>query len=397
MFKRFNNVLKFILVFSFTAMVYLPFCGTVSAEPYSAYVMGYFKQASGEYGLNLCYSTDGFNWKNINNGKAVLYAKLGTKGIRDPFVYRKQDGTFVIVATDMLGTTWSDHSQYIHVWDSPDLISFNNERLLKVHSTNMHAWAPEVFYDSNRKQYGIIWSGNTDYNRTYVNYTTDFVTVTNNQVFFDPGYDVIDSHIIQHNGTSYLYFKDERTTGKSIRAAKSTSLNPNSFSVFTQGFITSANTEGPMAFKDNNSNTWYLYADLYAQNGIFECWKTTDLNSTKWTKVTNISVPSGVRHGSVVSVTQTELDGIIARKPVATSPRPTATKSPTPNPTPTAYVIGDLNGDRAINMSDVMILAASFNTVRGDGIYVEAYDLNSDGAINMSDVMIIAAKFNTAL
>jgi hypothetical protein len=98
-----------------------------------------------------------------------------------------------------------------------------------------------------------------------------------------------------------------------------------------------------------------------------------------------------------VSVTQTELDGIIARKPVATSPRPTATKSPTPNPTPTAYVIGDLNGDRAINMSDVMILAASFNTVRGDGIYVEAYDLNSDGAINMSDVMIIAAKFNTAL
>jgi hypothetical protein len=86
----------------------------------------------------------------------------------------------------MLGTNWGDHSQYIHLWESPDLIRFNNERLLKVHSTNMHAWAPEVFYDYNKKQYGIYWSGNTDYNRTYVNYTTDFKTLTDCQVFFDP-------------------------------------------------------------------------------------------------------------------------------------------------------------------------------------------------------------------
>jgi O-glycosyl hydrolase len=57
----------------------------------------------------------------------------------------------------------------------------------------------------------------------------------------------------------------------------------------------------------------------------------------------------------------------------------------------------DMNGDGAINMSDVIILASSFNTVRGDAGYVDLYDLNRDGAVNMSDVMIVAEKFNTLI
>ncbi|HEY9060875.1 MAG TPA: dockerin type I domain-containing protein [Pseudobacteroides sp.] len=364
MIKNYKKVLSILLVFFCSSAVFLFLGKAVSAETYSAYIMGYFKQETGGYGLNLCYSTDAMNWKNINDGKAVLYAKLGTKGIRDPYIRRKQDGTFVIVATDMLGTNWSDHSQYIHVWDSDDLITFKNERLLKVHSTNMHAWAPEVFYDYNKKQYGIIWSGNTNYNRTYVNYTTDFNTITESEVFFDPGYDVIDSDVIQHNGTAYLFFKDERSSGKSIKAAKSTTLNPNSFNVFTPNFITSAGTEGPFVFKDNNSNTWYMYADLFNQNGKFECWKTTDLGATSWTKVANISVPAGVRHGSVVSVTQTELDGILAGKPIATPTHtPTPTAAPTSTPTATAFsysVSGYISPDFSFPESSKSILTSGF-------------------------------------
>lgn len=416
MFSKFKKIIIFLVTSSLLAVGIMPAYMPVHAESYSGYIMGYFKQATGEYGLNLCYSTDGLNWTNINSGKPVLYAKLGTKGIRDPFIYRKPDGGFIIAATDMLGTNWGDHSQYIHVWDSPDLITFN-ERLLKVHSTAMHAWAPEIVYDSSKKQYAIHWSGNTDYNRTYVNYTTDFNTITGNQVFFDPGYDVIDSHIIQNNGMSYLFFKDERSSGKSVKAAKSASLSPNSFSVYTSGFITSSGTEGPFVFKVNNSNTWYLYADLYGQNGKFECWKTNDLDSTSWTKVAGVNVPAGVRHGSVINVTKTELDSIIARKPVAT-PTPTATHTSTATPTPTstptstatatstptstatptntsAIISYDLNGDRVINMLDVVILAASFNSAKGDARYKLSCDFNRDGAVNMLDVVKLASKFNT--
>lgn len=57
----------------------------------------------------------------------------------------------------------------------------------------------------------------------------------------------------------------------------------------------------------------------------------------------------------------------------------------------------DLNGDRAVNMSDVMLLASVFNAVSGDGKYKAEYDLNGDGAVNMADVMIIASQFNTVI
>lgn len=86
--------------------------------------------------------------------------------------------------------------------------------------------------------------------------------------------------------------------------------------------------------------------------------------------------------------------------PTSTKSIPTMTptkKISTATPTVTSASNGDLNGDKAINISDVMILATSFNTAKGNAKYVEAYDLNRDGAINIGDVMIIAAKFNTTV
>lgn len=65
----------------------------------------------------------------------------GTGGLRDPFILRKQDGTFVVLATDLKGTDWSLQSQYIHVWDSADLRSFTGYRRLKLHDMATHSWA----------------------------------------------------------------------------------------------------------------------------------------------------------------------------------------------------------------------------------------------------------------
>jgi hypothetical protein len=54
----------------------------------------------------------------------------------------------------------------------------------------------------------------------------------------------------------------------------------------------------------------------------------------------------------------------------------------------------DLNGDKVVNMSDVILIATVFGSVSGDAKYVSSYDINSDGAINMSDVIIVATNFN---
>jgi len=85
----------------------------------------------------------------------------------------------------------------------------------------------------------------------------------------------------------------------------------------------------------------------------------------------------------------------------------TSTSSPTKNATPTPTTsskvsstpvkvenLEDLNGDKSVNMADVMLIAGTFNSVKGDGKYVERYDLNKDGVINMGDVMLLALKFN---
>ncbi len=77
---------------------------------------------------------------------------------------------------------------------------------------------------------------------------------------------------------------------------------------------------------------------------------------------------------------------------------PTAPPIPTQTPNNTEDIKRlDINGDGAINMTDVMIIAGAFNSVKGDGRYVEARDLNGDGAINMRDIMILAAKFNAKI
>jgi hypothetical protein len=76
------------------------------------------------------------------------------------------------------------------------------------------------------------------------------------------------------------------------------------------------------------------------------------------------------------------------------TPRPTNTPKPTNTPT-TPIVREDINGDKAINMQDVMLVAAHFNTTTSSSNYDTKCDINNDGAINMNDVMLIAAKFNT--
>lgn len=57
----------------------------------------------------------------------------------------------------------------------------------------------------------------------------------------------------------------------------------------------------------------------------------------------------------------------------------------------------DVNGDGVINIADIMLVAAHFNTVSTDSKYDKSCDINNDGAINISDVMLLAVKFNTTV
>ncbi|HYQ15276.1 MAG TPA: hypothetical protein VEQ58_05960, partial [Polyangiaceae bacterium] len=214
-----------------------------------AWVLSYFgpEQSVAADSLHLAYSTDGLHWTRLGSGSpAYQLTGIGTNHIRDPFILRKHDGSFVFIATDWTlsnddSNYWNNPSSKILVAASQDLITFSDPHLLTLTTSKgaggkaMHAWAPEAYYDAAADQYAIIWSGNdsADRNRIYISYTKDFKTTTSAepQVLFDPGYSVIDGTVTTWNGASYLFFKDETDnsggsltgSGKDIQVAKSSS------------------------------------------------------------------------------------------------------------------------------------------------------------------------------
>jgi hypothetical protein len=294
---------------------------SASALTPAAYVMGYFAESPNwevaSYGLHLAVSRDGLNWTPLNQNNPVVTPTAGTGGLRDPFVYRKQDGTFVVLATDLKGTDWAAQNQYLHVWDSVDLRTFTGYRRVKMHSLPTHSWAPEVFWDAGRQQYGIVYSATeNDRDVLMVNYTTDFRTVTPNQVYFDPGFNVIDGSFAYLNGVNYLYFK--RESDFTLMGARSASLAPRSFdsSIYTGAYRGPVGTEAPTVSKVIGQNVWYLWGDNWApRNGYATVWRTTDLAAGTWAPVSNadFTQPLHGKHQTIAEISQAEYDNLIAR------------------------------------------------------------------------------------
>ncbi|SPF01591.1 Alpha-L-arabinofuranosidase B (ABFB) [Streptomyces sp. MA5143a] len=291
--------------------------GTAHAAD-SAYVMVYFTESTtmleANYGLHLAVSQDGLNWTPLNQNAPVVTPTLGAGGLRDPFVMRKQDGSFVVLATDLNGTDWNHDSVNIHVWDSTDLRTFTGYRLLKLHDmTDTHSWAPEAFWDPGRGRYGILYSSvnSSGHNVIMVSYTTDFRTTTDPQVFFDPGYDIIDGNLtIGVGGVNYLYYKrDQQLVG-----ARSTSLNPGGFTPFSTP-VAHGGTEAPTVVKSLTSTSWYLWGDTYTPNGVFYVWQSTDLASGTWTALDQklYTQPLNSKHCGIHPITSTEYANLLAK------------------------------------------------------------------------------------
>jgi hypothetical protein len=292
--------------------------GTASAATYAGYAMAYFTEspsmAAANYGLHLAVSADGLNWTPLNQNNPVATPTLGSKGLRDPFILRKQSGGFVVLATDLNGTDWNYQSQYLHVWDSTDLRTFTGYRLLKVHSLATHAWAPEAYWDAGRGQYAVVYSAvSGGHNVLMVNYTSDFVTASAPQTFFNPGYDAIDGNFVSVNGVNYMYFKNN--TNSTLLGARSSSLDPGSFSIYTAGIGPGRGVEAPQIVKSNTADTWYMWGDTWSPNGRFFCWETTDVGAGNWTLLNDraYTQPLNSKHPGITPITAAERSALVAQ------------------------------------------------------------------------------------
>ncbi|MEU9283567.1 family 43 glycosylhydrolase [Streptomyces sp. NPDC048275] len=284
----------------------------------------------------LSKGNDPLHWRELNDGKPVFTSTLGEKGLRDPFIIRSPEGDkFYQIATDLriYGNGDWDASQRtgsksIMVWESTDLVHWTNQRLVKVSPDSAgNTWAPEAFYDAKLGEYVVFWasklydneahSGDT-YNRMMYATTRDFYTFSEPKVWIDRGYSVIDSTMIQHDGTYYRLSKDERDNtsstpnSKFIFEEKSDSVLDASWDAVAEGIGKGAMSaaEGPLVFKSNTEDKWYAFLDEFGGRGYIP-FETTDLGSGAWTPSTGYDLPAKPRHGTVLPVTQAEYDRLL--------------------------------------------------------------------------------------
>ncbi|QOV39954.1 family 43 glycosylhydrolase [Streptomyces ferrugineus] len=309
-------------------------------EALKGYMFSYFTgegTADGEqlYAA-LSKGDDPLKWRELNDGKPVLTSTLGEKGLRDPFIIRSPEGDkFYQIATDLRiygNGDWDaaqrTGSKSIMVWESTDLVHWTDQRLVKVSPDSAgNTWAPEAFYDAQRGEYVVFWasklydndahSGST-YNRMMYATTRDFHTFSEPKVWIDRGYSVIDSTVIEHDGTYFRLSKDERNNtsstpnSKFIFEEKSDSLLDLSWTAVAEGIGKGAMNaaEGPLVFKSNTEDKWYAFLDEFGGRGYIP-FETTDLASGTWTPSTDYDLPAKPRHGTVLPVTQAEYDRLL--------------------------------------------------------------------------------------
>ncbi|WP_460072116.1 family 43 glycosylhydrolase [Streptomyces sp. YKOK-I1] len=309
-------------------------------EALKGYMFSYFTgegTANGEqlYAA-LSKGNDPLKWRELNDGEPVLTSTLGEQGLRDPFIIRSPEGDkFYQIATDLRiygNGDWDaaqrTGSKSIMVWESTDLVHWTNQRLVQVSPDSAgNTWAPEAYYDSDLGEYVVFWasklydneahSGDT-YNRMMYATTRDFYTFSEPKVWIDRGYSVIDSTVIQHDGTYFRLSKDERNNtsstpnSKFIFEEKSDSLLNLSWDAVAEGIGKGAMSaaEGPLVFKSNTEDKWYAFLDEFGGRGYLP-FETTDLASGTWTPVADYDLPSRPRHGTVLPVTQAEYDRLL--------------------------------------------------------------------------------------
>ncbi|MFC7597013.1 family 43 glycosylhydrolase [Terrabacter sp. GCM10028922] len=287
---------------------------------------------------------DPLHWDELNGGRPILTSTEGEQGVRDPFIIRSPEGDkFYLIATDLkiYGNGDWDRSQrhgsrYIEVWESTDLVNWGQQRHVRVSPDEAgNTWAPEAYYDDSIGAYVVFWAsklyassdpqhtGNT-YNKMLYATTRDFRTFSAPKVWVDPGYSVIDSTVIKHDGAYYRFTKDERNNtsttpcSKFILEQKSTSLRSTDWG-FVKDCIGKATTtspginqgEGPTVFKSNTEDKWYVFIDEFGGRGYVP-FETTDLDSGAFTMSQNYELPGRPRHGTVMPVTKAELERLKA-------------------------------------------------------------------------------------
>jgi signal transduction histidine kinase len=270
------------------------------ALPKKCFLFGCFK-GTGEDGLHLAYSLNGYRWDAMNHGHSLLKPEVGGYLMRDPCLLRAPDGVFHMVWT----AAWSGN--YIGYASSPDLVHWSAQTTIPVMQQEpgtANCWAPEIFWDARQKQFMVFWSstitnqtgdatGLND-NRIYCTTTRDFKTFSETRLLFDPGFGVLDATLFQDHDRYYLIFKD--TVVNRLRTAVAD--HPDGPFGQPSPIFGMDSAEGPTAFRlGGQVIVCYHVASLNRCGAV----KTVDLEH--WEDISaGMFLPPGSAQGTVLEV-----------------------------------------------------------------------------------------------
>lgn len=270
----------------------------------TVYLMAYFTDE--QQAFFLAQSTNLQDWTELNRGQPLLDVRSEGKRIRDPFLFQDQEGVFHLLFTDDWHSTTIGYSQSrdLKSWTKPSYLTLFEEPA-DVHN----CWAPECFFERETGSYVLLWSTSfrsqnverEESNRIYCCKTKDFQSFTEPQLFFDPGYVVIDATVCPSAGQYYMAFKDERefnapsSRHSAIRTAVSRDLQ--SFESISP-LLTPPCSEGPFILYEKER--FYLFFDAFGRQ-TYGVLQSDDF--VQWEEISDrFRFPDRCKHFSILKV-----------------------------------------------------------------------------------------------
>lgn len=300
----------------------------------SAYLFVHFigEQKDGEQ-IYFSLSKDGFHWEDVNQGKPILYSKMGEEGVRDPFIlFNPIDEFYYIIATDLCihkGKGWQvaqyEGSRNVVIWKSKDLLHWSEPWSVEIGIPEAGCvWAPEAIYDEQNQEFLVFFASmvkeDSDLEakqRIYASRTSDFISFTPAKVYIERENHVIDTTMIYAEGQYYRFSKDETT--KKILFEVSDSLEADRFKTLYSNTLDNLyGVEGPQIFKvDGDRKGYCLIVDRFAEGKGYLPLFTGKMSEEDFRILSEEEYNMGStkkRHGSVIVITEEEYEKIKVRE-----------------------------------------------------------------------------------
>ena len=305
------------------------------------YLFAYFtgNTTDGEK-LRYAVSQDGINFAPLNKGVPVSIVDVpetgeglevyptGTKTsawstghIRDPYVFKAQDGSYYILATDLSTPEhgFNNNSKML-VWHLDDLKDVDSVVPWAIDVTSMfgagwvyRAWAPQAIWDPAQEEYMLYFAERDDNNGStvmYYVYTSDFKSFSSSpkRLVNYGDADNIDGDITYSPSEHlyYLWYKNENTSTLGY------ATSPNCSGPYTNTQPVQANDglEGCQVYQLTNGS-YILLADAYGA-GYFKVYPSDTLSGFSDSNILDSDINYlSPRHGSVVRIKTQEYNALV--------------------------------------------------------------------------------------